>query len=81
MYGNIFGVGTRSDGLSRKNAYQIAKVIFEQTERQKAAYPVLPDNLVELTIQHSTIPLHAGVIDYLNPTSWSARLNLIISAC
>jgi TRAP transporter TAXI family solute receptor len=77
MYGNIFGVGTRSDGLSRKNAYQIAKVIFEQTERQKAAYPVLPDNLVELTIQHSTIPLHAGVIDYLKEKGVAVPQELI----
>ena len=64
MYGNIFGVGTRSDKLSRKDGYQIAKVIFEQIERQKAAYPVFPENVAELTIQKSTIPLHAGVVDY-----------------
>jgi len=77
MYGNTFGLATRADKISRQDGFQIAKVLFEDTKRVKTAYPALPDNLVELTLKYSSIPLHAGVVDYLKQKGVNVPANLI----
>lgn len=77
MYGNTFGLATRADKISRKDGMQIAKILFEDTQRIKAAYPALPDNLVELTLKYATIPLHAGVVDYLKQKGINVPAHLI----
>jgi len=62
-----FGLAvTASPALPEETAYQIAKAVFEDTTVQVGALSSLKDiDLVKLTLEQSTVPLHPGVMRYL----------------
>lgn len=52
--------------LSEETAYEMFKAIVENKEMQEEAYPTLKElDYFETIIQTSTIPIHPGVIKYL----------------
>lgn len=64
--------------LSQQDGYNICKAIFDtQKAAWQAAYPVGANNdLVELTLS-STLPLHAGTVQYLQEIGVEVPENLI----
>jgi len=62
-----FGLAvTASPKLPEETAYQIAKAVFEDTTVQVGALASLKGiDLVKLTLEQSTVPLHPGVVRYL----------------
>ena len=62
-----FGLAvTASPKLPEETAYQIAKAVFEDTTVQVGALSSLKGiDLVKLTLEQSTVPLHPGVVRYL----------------
>jgi TRAP transporter TAXI family solute receptor len=52
--------------MSDEVAYQIAKAVFEDKTVQAAALSTLKgEDMVKLTLQNGTVPLHPGVVRYL----------------
>lgn len=55
-----------SPKLPEETAYQIAKAVFEDKTVQVGALSSLKDiDLVKLTLEQATVPLHPGVVRYL----------------
>jgi TRAP transporter TAXI family solute receptor len=62
-----FGLAVHArTGMSDEVAYQIAKAVFEDKTVQSAALSTLKgEDMVKLTLQNGTVPLHPGVVRYL----------------
>ncbi len=74
-----FGVGaSASESLDEDAAYQIVKVVMEDTEHQVAAMANLKgQNMAEMTLKYATSPLHPATVKYLEEQGYTVPSNLI----
>jgi len=74
-----FGLAvTASPALPEETAYQIAKAVFEDKTVQVGALSSLKGiDLVKLTLEQSTVPLHPGVVRYLKEKGATIPAKLI----
>ncbi len=64
--GLAYGFFSRADAITEQMAYDMAVAVFEAGDAMAAIYPGgNPPDVLELTLNSSTIPLHAGVVRYL----------------
>lgn len=63
-WGFMIAVSARPD-MDEQTAYDIVKAVMEDMETQRAGFPAIGDNdLIQLTLDYATTPLHAGAIRY-----------------
>lgn len=74
-----FGLAvTASPKMPEETAYQIAKAVFEDTTVQVGALSSLKGlDLVKLTLEQATVPLHPGVVRYLKEKGHEVPAKLI----
>ena len=75
-YGFMIGVSAKP-GMSDDVAYKIVKSAMEDKEIQAAAFPQLKgQDLIQLTLDYATSPLHPGAIKYFEEVGYTVPENL-----
>ena len=70
-WGFMIAVSARPD-MDEETAYDIVKAVMENVEAQRAGFPAIGDNdLIQLTLDYATTPLHAGAIRYYEEAGYS----------
>ena len=70
-WGFMIAVSARPD-MDEETAYDIVKAGMENVEAQRAGFPAIGDNdLIQLTLDYATTPLHAGAIRYYEEAGYS----------
>ncbi len=74
-----FGLAVHArPGMSDEVAYQIAKAVFEDQTVQAAALDSLKGaDMIKLTLENGTVPLHPGVVRYLKEKNVEIPANLM----
>ena len=63
-WGFMIAVSARPD-MEEQTAYDVTKAVLEHTDQQAAAFPpVEGEDLIQLTLDYATTPLHEGAIRY-----------------
>lgn len=70
-WGFMIAVSARPD-MDEEMAYDIVKAVMENVDAQRAGFPAIGDNdLIQLTLDYATTPLHAGAIRYYEEAGYS----------
>jgi TRAP transporter TAXI family solute receptor len=70
-WGFMIAVSARPD-MDDETAYRITKSVMEAQEAQAAAFATIGDtDLIELTLNYATSPLHAGAIRYFEEAGYT----------
>lgn len=70
-WGFMIAVSARPD-MDEETAYDIVKAVMENVEAQRAGFPAIGDNdLIQLTLDYATTPLHAGAIRYYEEAGYN----------
>ena len=70
-WGFMIAVSARPD-MDEQTAYDITKAVMESIEAQRAGFPAIGDNdLIQLTLNYATTPLHAGAIRYYEEAGYT----------
>jgi TRAP transporter TAXI family solute receptor len=73
----VNGVIAKKD-LSEDLAYKMVKAVCENVDDQAAAFPSLKGmNIAQLTMEHTSIPLHPGAVRYYKEIGMKIPANLI----
>lgn len=70
------GIGLNKS-VDNEVAYKMAKSYFENIDQISEAFPLLEDSRIEDTLDNSTIPLHLGVIQYLEEEGYDIPDDLL----
>jgi TRAP transporter TAXI family solute receptor len=75
-FGFMIGVGAKPD-MSDEMAYKIVKAAMEDKQIQAAAFPQLKgQDLIQLTLDYATSPLHPGAIKYFEEVGYTVPESL-----
>jgi uncharacterized protein len=75
-FGFMIGVGAKP-GMSNEMAYKIVKAAMEDKVIQQAAFPQIKgEDLIQLTIDYATSPIHPGAIKYFEEVGYKVPANL-----
>lgn len=75
-FGFMIGVGAKP-GMSDEMAYKIVKAAMEDKEIQQAAFPDLKGaDLIQMTIDYATSPIHPGAVKYFEEVGYKVPSNL-----
>ncbi len=70
-WGFMIAVSARPD-MDEQTAYDITKAAMENLEAQAAAFPAIGnDDLIQLTLDYATTPLHPGAIRYYEEAGYT----------
>ena len=70
-WGFMIAVSARPD-MDDDTAYTITKAVMEAKDQQAAAFPAIGDmDLVQLTLDYATTPLHPGAIRYFEEAGYT----------
>ncbi len=70
-WGFMIAVSARPD-MDEQTAYDITRAVMEDMEAQQAGFPAIGDNdLIQLTLDYATTPLHAGAIRYYEEAGYT----------
>lgn len=75
-FGFMIGVSAKPN-MTNEMAYKIVKAAMEDKEIQQAAFPQLKgENLIQLTLDYATSPIHPGAIKYFEEVGYVVPSNL-----
>ncbi|WP_208539149.1 TAXI family TRAP transporter solute-binding subunit [Algihabitans albus] len=70
-WGFMIAVSAQPD-MDEQTAYDIVKAVMEDVEAQRAGFPAIGDSdLIQLTLDYATTPLHAGAIRYYEEAGYN----------
>ncbi len=70
-WGFMIAVSARPD-MDEQTAYDITRAVMEDMEAQQAGFPAIGDNdLIQLTLDYATTPLHPGAIRYYEEAGYT----------
>ena len=75
-WGFMIAVSARPD-MDEQTAYDITRAVMENMDAQRASFPAVGDNdLIQLTLDYATTPLHPGAIRYYEEAGYTVPDNL-----